>query len=58
MPEKQKAILKAVSPKRTAAAPRAGTPDDIAQMVAFLESESSRWVTGSTVSANGRSILI
>ena len=39
--------------KFTAAAPRSGTPDDIAQVVAFLASDSSRWVTGSTVSANG-----
>lgn len=39
--------------KVTAAAPRAGTPDDIAQIVAFIASEESRWVTGSTISANG-----
>lgn len=39
--------------KMTAAAPRAGTPDDIAQIVAFIASEESRWVTGSTISANG-----
>ncbi|KAL6822655.1 NAD(P)-binding protein [Trichoderma sp. SZMC 28015] len=37
----------------TAAAPRSGTPDDIAQIVAFIADERSRWVTGSTVSANG-----
>ncbi|EGR46206.1 uncharacterized protein TRIREDRAFT_66510 [Trichoderma reesei QM6a] len=37
----------------TAAAPRSGTPDDIAQIAAFIASEESRWVTGSTVSANG-----
>ncbi|KAL7947654.1 NAD(P)-binding protein [Trichoderma barbatum] len=37
----------------TAAAPRSGTPDDIAQIVAFIASEGSRWVTGSTVSASG-----
>lgn len=37
----------------TAAAPRAGTPDDIAQIVAFVASEESRWITGSTISANG-----
>ena len=58
MPEEQKAVLKAVNAKRTAAAPRTGSPDDIAQVVAFLASESSRWVTGSTVSANGGSIVI
>lgn len=37
----------------TAAAPRSGTPDDIAQIAAFIASEGSRWVTGSTISANG-----
>ncbi|KAF3073016.1 Versicolorin reductase [Trichoderma lentiforme] len=37
----------------TAAAPRSGTPDDIAQIVAFIADEGSRWVTGSTISANG-----
>ncbi|KAL6872193.1 NAD(P)-binding protein [Trichoderma novae-zelandiae] len=37
----------------TAAAPRSGTPDDIAQIAAFIASEESRWVTGSTVCANG-----
>ncbi|KAM0263958.1 hypothetical protein ACHAQJ_000993 [Trichoderma viride] len=37
----------------TAAAARSGTPDDIAQIVAFIASEGSRWVTGSTVSASG-----
>jgi 3-oxoacyl-[acyl-carrier protein] reductase len=53
MPEEQKAILREESGKMTAAAPRTGTPDDIAQIVAFLASEGARWVTGSTVSANG-----
>ncbi|KAL7952473.1 NAD(P)-binding protein [Trichoderma compactum] len=37
----------------TAAAPRSGMPDDIAQIVAFIADEGSRWVTGSTISANG-----
>ncbi|RFU78893.1 hypothetical protein TARUN_3332 [Trichoderma arundinaceum] len=37
----------------TAAAPRSGTPDDIAQIAAFIASEGSRWVTGSTISASG-----
>jgi NAD(P)-dependent dehydrogenase (short-subunit alcohol dehydrogenase family) len=36
---------------------RSGTPDDIAQIAAFLASEGSRWVTGSTVSASGGRIL-
>ncbi len=39
--------------KVTPAAPRIGEADDIAQVVAFLASEGARWVTGSTVSANG-----
>jgi len=37
----------------TPAAPRYGTPDDIAQIVAFLAEEGSRWCTGSVVSSNG-----
>jgi len=43
---------------RVAAERRPGTPDDIAQVVAFLASEGSRWVTGSTVSANGGTVVI
>ncbi|KAF1344374.1 putative gluconate 5-dehydrogenase [Delphinella strobiligena] len=39
--------------KETPAAPRIGTVDDIAQIVAFLSEEASRWSTGSTVNANG-----
>lgn len=39
--------------RETPAAPRAGTPDDIAQIVAFLCEEGSRWCTGSVVNANG-----
>lgn len=42
-----------VKMKETPAAPRIGTPDDIAQIVAFLSEEGSRWSTGSTVNANG-----
>jgi NAD(P)-dependent dehydrogenase (short-subunit alcohol dehydrogenase family) len=38
---------------RTPAAPRVGEVDDIVQIVAFLSEETSRWVTGSTVCANG-----
>ena len=37
----------------TPAADRIATTDDIAQIVAFLASESSRWSTGSVVNANG-----
>ncbi|KAI0126183.1 putative gluconate 5-dehydrogenase [Xylariales sp. AK1849] len=39
--------------KETPAAARIGTVDDVAQIVAFLCSEESRWSTGSTVNANG-----
>lgn len=39
--------------KETPAAARVGTVDDIAQIVAFLSEETSRWTTGSTVNANG-----
>lgn len=37
----------------TPAAPRVAEVDDIAQVVAFLSEEGSRWVTGSVVNANG-----
>ncbi|WKT53961.1 Short-chain dehydrogenase/reductase SDR [Fusarium oxysporum f. sp. vasinfectum] len=37
----------------TPAAPRVGETDDIAQVVAFLCEEGSRWITGATVAANG-----
>ncbi|KAL5363216.1 putative gluconate 5-dehydrogenase [Aspergillus floccosus] len=39
--------------KNTPAAPRVAEVDDIAQVVGFLSSEQSRWVTGSVVNANG-----
>jgi NAD(P)-dependent dehydrogenase (short-subunit alcohol dehydrogenase family) len=58
MSEEVKVVLRAANAKSTAAAPRSGTPDDIAQVVAFLASEGARWITGSTVSANGGSIVI
>jgi 3-oxoacyl-[acyl-carrier protein] reductase len=32
---------------------RIGTPDDIAEVVAFLASNASRWVTGQTIDASG-----
>ncbi|KAK1979038.1 hypothetical protein LZ30DRAFT_727305 [Colletotrichum cereale] len=37
----------------TSAAPRIGTPDDVAYVVGFLASEEGRWVNGASVSANG-----
>jgi len=39
--------------RETPAAPRVGTPDDVAQIVAFLCEEGSRWCTGSVINANG-----
>lgn len=39
--------------KKTPAAPRAGTENDVAEVVVFLCEERSRWVTGDTVCANG-----
>ncbi|MCJ1466458.1 hypothetical protein MMC07_005077 [Pseudocyphellaria aurata] len=38
---------------RTPVGQRLGTADDVAQIVAFLAEESSRWVTGQTISASG-----
>jgi 3-oxoacyl-[acyl-carrier protein] reductase len=32
---------------------RLGTPEDIADVVAFLASEQARWITGETIGANG-----
>ena len=37
---------------------RAGTPDDIAQIVAFLAEERSRWITGQTISATGGLLML
>lgn len=39
--------------KTTPAAPRAGTPNDVADIVTFLCEERSRWVTGDIICANG-----
>ena len=39
--------------QRTPMQNRIGTVDDIAQIVAWLAEESSRWVTGQTISATG-----
>jgi NAD(P)-dependent dehydrogenase (short-subunit alcohol dehydrogenase family) len=42
----------------TPAAPRIGTVEDIALIVAFLSEEQSRWTTGSTVCANGGMVCV
>ena len=44
--------------KKTPAAPRAGTENDVAEVVTFLCEERSRWVSGDTVCANGGFIFI
>lgn len=36
---------------------RLGTPDDIAEVVAFLVSEQARWVTGQTIQAGGGIVM-
>ncbi|KAK4497285.1 hypothetical protein PRZ48_011735 [Zasmidium cellare] len=37
---------------------RTGQPDDVAQVVAFLAGEGSRWVSGQTISACGGVVMI
>lgn len=43
----------AMQKSQTPAENRLGTTDDIAQVVAFLAEESSRWITAQTISASG-----
>ncbi|KAL8823776.1 MAG: hypothetical protein Q9170_008318 [Blastenia crenularia] len=43
----------ATQKSQTPAKHRLGTTDDIAQVVAFLAEETSRWITGQTISASG-----
>ena len=44
--------------ENTPAAPRVAEVDDIAQIVAFLSEEGSRWTTGSVVNANGELLFV
>lgn len=44
--------------KKTPAAPRAGTENDVAEIVGFLCEERSRWVSGDIVCANGGMLYI
>lgn len=39
--------------KRVPAAPRCGTPEDVADVIVWLASEKARWVTGDVVCTNG-----
>ncbi|KAH7313621.1 hypothetical protein B0I35DRAFT_452044 [Stachybotrys elegans] len=42
----------------TLAEKRMGTPEDIADIVGFLASDASRWITGNVVTANGGMVTI
>lgn len=44
--------------KKTPAAPRAGTENDVAEIVGFLCEERARWVSGDVVCANGGMLYI
>ncbi|KAF2825040.1 NAD(P)-binding protein [Ophiobolus disseminans] len=44
--------------KKTPAAPRAGSENDVADIVLFLCEERSRWVTGDVVCANGGMMFV
>ena len=50
-PAREKARAKVI--EQTSAGARLGEIDDIAQVVAWLASEGSRWVNGQTLNANG-----
>jgi NAD(P)-dependent dehydrogenase (short-subunit alcohol dehydrogenase family) len=43
--------------EKTPAAPRAGTAEDVADIVCFLCKERSRWITGDVICANGGMIF-
>lgn len=42
---------------RMSAFGRIGTPEDVADVIAFLSSDRSRWITGQTIDTTGGSIL-
>jgi 3-oxoacyl-[acyl-carrier protein] reductase len=44
--------------KTTAVQHRVGTVDDVAQIVSWLASEASRWVSGQTISASGGFLML
>ena len=51
-------VLKTLSPEATDKIFKAhslviGTPEDIANLVTFLLSDSARWITGSTICIDG-----
>ena len=37
---------------------RVGKPDDVAQVVAWLAGERSRWISGQTISASGGFMMV
>lgn len=41
-----------------AAEQRLGSPDDMAQIAAFLAEEGSRWINGNSIPANGGGLLV
>lgn len=45
--------LEALKQETSAVAPQFGTVDDISQIIAFLASDNSRWISGSPISASG-----
>jgi NAD(P)-dependent dehydrogenase (short-subunit alcohol dehydrogenase family) len=44
--------------KSVPAGGRMGTPEDIADIVGFLATDASRWITGNVVTANGGLVMI
>jgi len=44
--------------KNVPAEGRMGTPEDVADIVGFLASEESRWVSGNVVTANGGFLMM
>ncbi|MDR0633283.1 MAG: 3-oxoacyl-[acyl-carrier-protein] reductase [Holosporales bacterium] len=53
LPEKVKERLLAITPMK-----RMGTPDEVAEVVGFLASEASSYITGSTIHVNGGLYLL
>jgi len=58
LPDAAKRMLHEDIIKKSPAEGRIGTVDDVAQVVGFLASEASRWVTGQTISVTGGNLMI